>query len=64
MVNSAERKRFSVSLPLAYVKVMENLVEMGVYIDPQDAIRDGLRQIFKYHRKKPFFPLVEEAEEN
>ena len=40
----------------AYVEGMDRLVEMGIYLDHQDAIRDVLRSLLKEHRISPFYP--------
>lgn len=54
MVSANEKKRFSVTLTTAYVEALDRLVEVGIYLDHQDAIRDALRQLFQYHRIEPF----------
>jgi len=54
MVSDNEKKRFSVTLTTAYVKALDQLIEVGIYLDHQDAIRDALRQLFQYHGIEPF----------
>ncbi len=56
---SGDKKRFSVTLPVAYVETIGQLVEAGVYLDSQDAIRDALRRLFQYHEMSPFYPEAE-----
>ena len=50
------------TLTAAYLDAMNKLVDMGIYHDHQDAIRDGLRQLFRFHQIQPFFPelIIEE----
>ena len=54
MVSDNEKKRFSVTLTTAYVRALDQLVEVGIYMDHQDAIRDALRRLFQYHGIEPF----------
>jgi len=54
MVSDNEKKRYSVTLTTAYVKALDQLIEVGIYMDYQDAIRDALRHIFQYHVLEPF----------
>ncbi len=52
--NNAGKRRFSVTLTGSYEKALDLLVEKGLYIDHQDAIRDALRQLFQYHGIESF----------
>ncbi len=46
-----------------YVEALDQLVEEGIYLEHQGAIRDALRRLFRYHRIEPFYSeLVEEVE--
>ncbi len=54
-----EKKRYSVTLPSEYVEALDQLVERGIYPEPQDAIRDALRHQFRYHKIEPFYPEAE-----
>jgi len=54
MVSNNEKKRFSVTLTNAYVSALDQMVEEGIYLDHQAAIRDALRRLFQYHGIKPF----------
>jgi len=54
LVSTNDKKRFSVTLTTAYVEALDRLVEVGIYLDHQDAIRDSLRQLFQFHRIEPF----------
>jgi Arc/MetJ-type ribon-helix-helix transcriptional regulator len=53
LTNNAKR-RFSVTLTAAYIGALDRLVEEGLYIDHQDAIRDALRRLFQYHGIEAF----------
>ena len=52
------------TLTTAYVEALDGLVDVGVYLDLQDVIRDALRRLFRSHRIEPFFPELEESGEN
>ena len=54
MVSNNEKKRFSVTLTNAYVNALDQMVEEGIYLDHQAAIRDALRRLFQYHGIGPF----------
>jgi len=61
----ADKRRFSVTLTGPYIEALNRLVEKGLYLDHQDAIRDALRRLFKYHGIEPLYDeLVEEVEES
>ena len=60
---SVNKKRFSVTLTDIYIERLELLVENGVYLDVQDAIRDGLRRLFFFHGMEPLYKeQIEESE--
>ncbi len=50
-----EKRRFSVTLTDAYVEGMDQLVEMGIYLDHQAMTRDVLRQLMKEYHISPFY---------
>ena len=54
MVADNDKKRYSVTLTTAYVTALNQLIEVGIYMDHQDAIRDALRRLFQYHGIEPF----------
>ncbi len=54
-----ETKRFSLTLKRVYVEALEQLVEEGIYLEPQVAIRDALRILFRLHKIKPFYSEAE-----
>jgi len=51
----ADKRRFSVTLTGPYIEALNRLVEKGLYLDHQDAIRDALRRLFKYHGIEPLY---------
>jgi len=61
MVSDDDKKRYSVTLTNAYVGALDRLVEVGIYLDYQDAIRDALRKLFQFHGMEPFSEKVPEA---
>ena len=54
MVSDDDKKRYSVTLTNAYIAALDGLIEVGIYMDHQDAIRDALRRLFQYHGIEPF----------
>ncbi len=61
MVADNDKKRYSVTLTTAYIKALNQLIEVGIYMDHQDAIRDALRRLFQYHGIEPFSEKKPEA---
>lgn len=47
-------RRYSVTLTDPFQKGLDTLIEMGLFIDDQHAIREGLRCIFERYEVKPF----------
>ena len=48
------KKRVSVTLTSVFVKALDQLVEKGIYLEYQAAIRDAMRRLFQFHRIEPF----------
>jgi len=46
---SVRKRRFSVTLTGPYIDRLDRLVEDGIDLDHQDAIRNALRQYFQYY---------------
>jgi len=65
MYLNSTKRRFSVTLTEPYIERLDRLVHANaIYLDHQDAIRDALRRLFKYHGMEPLYnELVEEADE-
>ncbi|MBA7544811.1 hypothetical protein ES705_37172 [subsurface metagenome] len=42
-------KRYSLILRGVYSELLDDMVEKGVYIEPQAALRAGLRLLFEHH---------------
>lgn len=49
MVGKVKKTRVSLTLTHAYVEILDQLVDNGIFIDRQDACREGLRDLFKKH---------------
>ena len=63
MVDNSDKRRFSVTLTGPYIERLDILVEKGLYLDPQDAMRDGLRRLFQHHGMEPLYKEQIEEEE-
>jgi len=62
-MDKSAKRRFSVTLTRIYIDALNQLVEEGIYLEPQVAIRDAMRRLFRYHRIEPFYSeFVEEVE--
>ncbi len=58
------KRRLSLTLTKVYVEALDRLVEEGIYLEHQVAIRAALRLLFRFHRIEPFYSeLVEEIQE-
>lgn len=53
---SAERERIYLSLTPPERDALDLLVEKGIYLEIQEAIRDALRFFFEMHGIPPFYP--------
>ena len=53
-LEDSEKTRLSVTLLGLYMDRLHRLVEMGVYLDSQEAIRDSLRRTFRAYGLEPF----------
>ncbi|GAI05527.1 unnamed protein product [marine sediment metagenome] len=42
-------KRYTLTLRGVYSGFLDDMVEQGVYLEPQDALRAGLRLLFEKH---------------
>jgi len=58
------KRRVSLTLTKSYVEALDRLVDEGIYLEHQVAIRDALRLLFRHHKIEPFYSaLVEKAED-
>jgi len=48
------RTRISLTLTPVYLDALNRLVEKGLYLEPQDAVRAALRLLFQHHGIEPF----------
>ena len=60
--DKATRIRLGLTLTNAYVKALDQLVEMGIYMEHQAAIRDALRYLFRHHGIESFTDKGAEVE--
>ncbi len=56
---SMKKKRVSLTLTRVYVEALDHLVEKGIYLEYQVAIRDALRRLFQFHGIEPFYSEAE-----
>ncbi|GAG61904.1 unnamed protein product, partial [marine sediment metagenome] len=49
-----DKTRYSVTLTDSYMKGLNELIERGLYMDEQDAIRKALQNLFEKHGVKVF----------
>jgi len=49
------KRRVSLTLTRVYVEALDQLVEEGIYLEHQVAIRAALRLLFRFHRIEPFY---------
>ena len=57
------KRRLSLTLTRVYVEALDQLVDDGIYLEHQVAIRAALRLLFRHHRIEPFYSeLVEEVD--
>ena len=52
--DKAARTRISLTLTKVYVEALDQLVEEGIYLEYQGAIRAALRLLFQFHGIEPF----------
>ena len=62
MSDKADRTRIGLTLTQVYIDTLDQLVDLGLYIDHQAAIRDALRRLFQYHGLEPFTDKEAEVE--
>ncbi len=54
--------RISLTLTNVYIEALDKLVDVGVYADRAEAVKDGLRRVFRSYEMKPFVKFFEETE--
>ena len=64
MSDKLVKRRFSMTLTPVYVEALDQLVEEGIYLEHQGAIRDALRILFKFHGIESFIDKGAELEGN
>lgn len=64
MVDNTDRIRIGLTLTKVYVNALDQLVNEGIYLEHQVAIRDALRRLFRHHGIEPFrSQMIEEVGE-
>jgi len=58
------KRRVTLTLTKSYVEALDRLVEEGIYLEHQVAIRDALRLLFRHHKIEPFYSAVVEKVED
>jgi len=49
-----KKKEVQTSLNTPFLRALDRLVEEGIYLNRQAAIRDALRHLFRIYRIEPF----------
>jgi len=52
--DKADRIRIGLTLTKIYVEALNYLVDEGIYMEHQEAIRGSLRRLFRHHGIEPF----------
>jgi len=64
LVDNTDRTRIGLTLTKVYLEALDHLVDEGIYMEQQSAIRDALRFLFRHHGIESFrSQLVEEVSE-
>ncbi len=54
MPDKTVKRRISLTLTKPYVDALDRLVEEGIYLEHQVAIRAAMRLLFQFHGIEPF----------
>ena len=54
MSDEVFKKPFSVTLTRPYIECLNHLVEEGIYMEHQEAMREALRRLFQFYGLEPF----------
>ncbi len=54
------KRRISLTLTKSYVEALDQLVDEGIYLEHQVAIRSALRRLFRHHGIEPFYSKLAE----
>ena len=49
------KRRLSLTLTKVYVEALDRLVDEGIYLEHQVALRSALRLLFRVHKIEPFY---------
>ncbi len=59
-VSKNVKRRLSLTLTKVYVEALDRLVDEGLYLEHQVAIREALRLLFRHHKIEPFYSTLAE----
>ncbi len=62
VAEKAVKRRISLTLTKSYVDALDCLVEEGIYLEHQVAIRAAMRLLFQFHGIEPFAEKLAEPE--
>ena len=54
MVDNTDKTRIGLTLTKVYMEALNRLVDEGIYLEHQVAIRDALRLLFRFHGIEQF----------
>ena len=59
-MSKKSKHQLSFTIPSNYIDALDSLVENGIYLNRDEAIRDALRILLREEGIEPFSPAVEE----
>ena len=59
-----ERTKLDFYFPKEIIDALDQLIEKGIYLDREEAIRDAMRHHFRQHGIEPFCSKVAEKPES
>ena len=59
-MSKKSKHQFSFKIPIPMLEAVDSLVEQGIYLNRDEAIRAALRILFREKGIEPFSPEVEE----
>lgn len=63
MLSKESKHKFSFTIPVPMLEALDSLVEDGIYLNRDEAIREALRILFREKGMKPFSPEAKEPVE-
>lgn len=59
-MSKKSKHQLSFTIPITYLDALDSLVEQGIYLNRDEAIRDAIRIFFRKEGIEPFSPKAEE----